>query len=104
MFGNPMEIAIIAGVAVLLFGGSKIKDVARGLGAAKKEFAIGQAEADVEAERVRAEARARAEAARAQAPADGSFPEPTGFGGDIPGPIPGSGTTTVSTGVEGPLR
>jgi TatA/E family protein of Tat protein translocase len=93
-----MEIAIIAGVAVLLFGGSKIKDVARGLGAAKKEFSIGQAEADAEAERIRAEARARAEAARAQAPIDG-FPAEPSAGGSIPPPIPGSGTTPVGTGL-----
>ena len=62
MFGNPMEIAIVVGAAVLLFGGSKIRDVARGLGAAKKEFMVGQAEADLAAERARAEARAQAEA------------------------------------------
>jgi TatA/E family protein of Tat protein translocase len=102
MFGNPMEIAIIAGVAVLLFGGTKIRDVARSLGSAKKEFQIGQAEADAEAERVRAEALARTEAARAQAPADAGPAMPSGSGADIPPPIPGSGTTPVSTGVEGP--
>ncbi len=62
MFGNPMEIALLAGAAVLLFGGNKIRDVARGLGAAKKEFTLGQAEADVAHERARAEARATAEA------------------------------------------
>ena len=62
MFGNPMEIALLAGAAVLLFGGGKIRDVARGLGAAKKEFSLGQAEADVAHERARAEARAIAEA------------------------------------------
>jgi TatA/E family protein of Tat protein translocase len=62
MFGNPMEIAIVVGAAVLLFGGSKIRDVARGLGAAKKEFMVGQAEADLAAERARGEARAQAEA------------------------------------------
>ncbi len=62
MFGNPMEIALLAGAAVLLFGGNKIRDVARGLGAAKKEFTLGQAEADVAHERARAEARAMAEA------------------------------------------
>jgi TatA/E family protein of Tat protein translocase len=62
MFGNPMEIAIVVGAAVLLFGGSKIRDVARGLGAAKKEFMVGQAEADLAAERARADARAQAEA------------------------------------------
>ena len=69
MFGNPMEIALLAGAAVLLFGGNKIRDVARGLGAAKKEFTLGQAEADVAAERARAEARALAEANAANATA-----------------------------------
>jgi Sec-independent protein translocase protein TatA len=67
MFGNPMEIALIAGAAIVLFGGNKIRDVARGLGAAKKEFMVGQAEADLAAERARAEARAIAEANAATA-------------------------------------
>jgi len=62
MFGNPMEIAVLVGAAVLLFGGGKIREVARGLGAARKEFTIGQAEADIAAERLRAESRATAEA------------------------------------------
>jgi Sec-independent protein translocase protein TatA len=61
MFDGPM-IAVVVGAAVLLFGGSKIRDVARGLGAAKKEFMVGQAEADLAAERARGEARAQAEA------------------------------------------
>ena len=69
MFANPMEIALLAGAAILLFGGNKIRDVARGLGAAKKEFTLGQAEADVAAERARAEARALAEANAANATA-----------------------------------
>ncbi len=68
MFGNPMEIALLAGAAVLLFGGNKIRDVARGLGAAKKEFTLGQAEADVAHERARAEARAMAEANASASP------------------------------------
>ncbi len=63
-----MEIALLAGAAVLLFGGNKIRDVARGLGAAKKEFTLGQAEADVAHERARAEARAMAEANAAAGP------------------------------------
>lgn len=100
MFGNPMEIAIVVGAAVLLFGGGKIRDVARGLGAAKREFSIGQAEADAEAERIRAEGRARAEAAHAQAGADAGPAQPSAAGGDVPRPIPGSGTTPVSTGVD----
>jgi TatA/E family protein of Tat protein translocase len=63
MFGNPVEIAVIVGAAVLLFGGSKIRDVARGLGAAQKEFKLGQAEADLAAEKLKAETRLQAEAA-----------------------------------------
>jgi TatA/E family protein of Tat protein translocase len=62
MFGNPVEIAVLVGAAVLLFGGSKIRDVARGLGAAQKEFKLGQAEADLAAEKLKAETRAQAEA------------------------------------------
>ena len=100
MFGNPMEIAVLVGAAVLLFGGNKIRDVARGLGAAKQEFARGQADADVEAERIRDEARARAEAARAQAPVDDGPSIASGSGMEIPRPIPGSGTTPVSSGTD----
>ncbi len=58
MFGNPMEIAILVGAAVLLFGADQ----------AKKEFMVGQAEADVAAERARAEARASAEAQAVKTP------------------------------------
>ncbi|GAC1501281.1 MAG: hypothetical protein NVS2B8_17830 [Vulcanimicrobiaceae bacterium] len=79
MFGNPMEIALLAGAAVLLFGGNKIRDVARGLGAAKKEFTLGQAEADVAHERSRAEARAMAEASAPTAttpPTEPASPRP----------------------------
>ena len=57
-----MEIAILVGAAVLLFGADRVPKLARGLGQAKKEFMVGQAEADVAAERARAEARAEAEA------------------------------------------
>ncbi len=62
MFGNPMEIAILVGAAVLLFGADRVPKLARSLGQTKKEFMVGQAEADVAAERTRAEARAQAEA------------------------------------------
>ncbi len=62
MFGNPMEIALIVGAAVLLFGADKLPKLARSAGQAKKEFVVGQAEADAEGERIRAEARARVEA------------------------------------------
>lgn len=68
MFGNPTEIALLVAAAAVLFGAERIPKLARGLGQAKKEFQMGQAEADVEAERIRAEARAKAEAA-AVAPA-----------------------------------
>ncbi len=66
MFGNPMEIAILVGAAVLLFGADRVPKLARGIGQAKKEFMVGQAEADVAAERARAEARAQAEASVAK--------------------------------------
>ncbi len=92
MFGNPMEIAILAGAAVLLFGGNKIRDVARGLGAAKKEFSVGQAEADVAHERAMAEARATAEA-NAAAVAAAREPHPAGpIVGASSGPIVGAPT------------
>ena len=76
MFGNPMEIAILVGAAVLLFGADKVPKLARGLGQAKKEFMVGQAEAEVAAERVRAEARAQVEAAAAKPPAEAPQPPP----------------------------
>jgi len=37
-FGNPVEIAIIAGVVVLLFGGSKLAGFGKNLGEGMKEF------------------------------------------------------------------
>ena len=82
-----MEIALLAGAAVLLFGGNKIRDVARGLGAAKKEFTLGQAEADVAAERARAEARAIAEANAAQAAAPAT-PAPSAASAPAPASVP----------------
>jgi sec-independent protein translocase protein TatA len=69
MFGNPMEIALIVGAAVLLFGADKLPKLARSAGQAKKEFVVGQAEADAEADRIRAEARAKADADAAAAAA-----------------------------------
>lgn len=57
-----MEIAILVGAAVLLFGADRVPKLARGIGQAKKEFMVGQAEADVAAERARTDARAQAEA------------------------------------------
>jgi sec-independent protein translocase protein TatA len=37
-FGNPIEIAIIAGVALVLFGGTKIAGFGKSLGEGLKEF------------------------------------------------------------------
>ena len=37
-FGNPVEIAIIAGVVLLLFGGSKLAGFGKNLGEGIKEF------------------------------------------------------------------
>jgi sec-independent protein translocase protein TatA len=68
MFGNPMELLLIAGAAILLFGADKVPKLARGLGQAKTEFMVGQTEAEIAAERQRAEVRARAEAAAAAPP------------------------------------
>jgi sec-independent protein translocase protein TatA len=65
-----MEIAILVGAAVLLFGADRVPKLARGIGQAKKEFMVGQAEADVAAERTRAEARAIAEANAAKTTAE----------------------------------
>jgi TatA/E family protein of Tat protein translocase len=71
MFGNPMEIALIVGAAVLLFGADKLPKLARSLGNAKKEFAVGQVEADVAAERARQEMLAKLEAEKAAATVPG---------------------------------
>lgn len=37
-FGNPWDIAIIAGVVVLLFGGAKVAGFGKNLGEGMKEF------------------------------------------------------------------
>lgn len=37
-FGNPVEIAIIAGVVVLLFGGAKLAGFGKSMGQGIKEF------------------------------------------------------------------
>lgn len=43
-FGNPVEIAIIAGVIVLLFGGSKLAGFGKSLGEGIKGFKQGMDE------------------------------------------------------------
>ncbi len=43
---SPVEIAAIAGVAMMLFGADKVPKLARSLGQAKKEFLVGQEEAN----------------------------------------------------------
>jgi sec-independent protein translocase protein TatA len=43
------EILIVAGIVVLLFGGSQLPKLARSLGQAKREFEGGQHEADTPA-------------------------------------------------------
>ena len=83
------EIALIAGVAVLLFGVDKLPKLARGMGQAKKEFMVGQAEADIAADQAREEARKRAAAAATATVPNGSagtatvVPDPQ-TGGTIP--------------------
>jgi len=59
---SPVEIAVVAGIAILIFGADKLPKLARSAGLAKKEFLVGQAEADIAAERARDEARRTAEA------------------------------------------
>lgn len=95
MFGNPMEIALIVGAAVLLFGADKLPKLARSLGSSKKEFMVGQAEADVAAERVREDARRQAEHNVANAGATVT-PNSSGMATPIPDPISGGTTTTTA--------
>ncbi len=90
MFGNPMEIAMIVGAAVLLFGADKLPKLAKSAGQAKKEFMVGQAEADIAAEHAREEARMRMEAMRAN---QAVAPTVNGAGVTTPPPDPISGTS-----------
>jgi sec-independent protein translocase protein TatA len=94
MFGSPMEIVAIVGVAILIFGADKLPKLARSAGQAKKEFMVGQAEADVAAERAREEARRKAEAdAAAGATAVNGVGQPT----IVPDPLTGApGPTTIA--------
>ncbi|HVA38342.1 MAG TPA: twin-arginine translocase TatA/TatE family subunit [Candidatus Dormibacteraeota bacterium] len=61
-------VLVVIGLGVLLFGADKLPKLARGMGQAKREFMVGQAEADVAAEKAREDARKRmsAEAAAAE--------------------------------------
>ncbi len=71
MFGNPMEIALVVGAAVLLFGAESFRSSPAASGNAKKEFVVGQAEADIAAEKAKSRSRApSAEADAAKADAD----------------------------------
>jgi sec-independent protein translocase protein TatA len=92
MFGNPMEIALIVGAAVLLFGADKLPKLARSAGQAKKEFVVGQAEADAEADRIRAEARAKVEREAAEAAAKAQASAAASETSVTPTTTPSSGT------------
>ena len=93
MFGT-MEIAIIVGAAVLLFGVDKLPKLARSAGQAKKEFLVGQAEADIAAEKAREDARRRAETVIDTTVA--TTPSPVGQH-VVPDPITGApGPTTIA--------
>jgi sec-independent protein translocase protein TatA len=74
-----MEIAILVGAAVLLFGADRVPKLARSIGQAKKEFTAGQADSEVAHERERAEARARAEASATRATATLETPNANGI-------------------------
>lgn len=96
MFGSPMEIAALVGVAILIFGADKLPKLARSAGQAKKEFLVGQAEADVAAERSREEARRRAEAETAAA-ANATSVNGVGQPTIVPDPLTGApGPTTIA--------
>jgi sec-independent protein translocase protein TatA len=81
---SPMEIAMVVGVAVLIFGADKLPKLAKSAGLAKKEFLIGQAEADVAAEKARDDARKAAEANVAAAAATATPPPDPQTGASIP--------------------
>jgi len=89
-----MEIALLVGAAVILFGADKLPKLARSAGLAKKEYLVGQAEADMAAEKYRTEARAQAEMRDANVAST-----PNGMGGATltPDPLTGApGPTTIA--------
>ena len=55
MMGMPghFEILIILGITILLFGGKKIPELARGLGKSLTEFKRGKAEVDKEIKEIK---------------------------------------------------
>lgn len=96
MFGSPLEIAALVGVAILVFGADKLPKLARSAGLAKKEFLVGQAEADVAAERARDEARRRAETEAATSVPTTTV-NGTGQGTPVTDPLTGApGPTTIA--------
>jgi sec-independent protein translocase protein TatA len=91
---SPVEIAVVAGIAILIFGADKLPKLARSAGLAKKEFMVGQAEADIAAERARDEARRTAEA---QTVAAETTVNGVGQAPIVPDPLTGApGPTTVA--------
>ncbi|TAM92721.1 twin-arginine translocase TatA/TatE family subunit [bacterium] len=69
-------VLVVIGLGVLLFGADKLPKLARGMGQAKREFMVGQAEADVAAEKAREDARKRlsAESAAVEPHAEAAAP------------------------------
>lgn len=89
---SPMEIAVVAGVAILIFGADKLPKLARSAGLAKKEFMVGQAEADIAAEKARDEARRQA----AENQMNAVNTTTIAGGQTMPAPDPVGGTTPVA--------
>jgi sec-independent protein translocase protein TatA len=56
---GPTELVIILAIVLLLFGGSKLPELARSLGKAKKEFRKGIQEAEEEREASKSETEKR---------------------------------------------
>ena len=60
---GPMELGLIAGVMILLFGASKLPTLARSMGAATGEFKKGRQQVEAELQSVREPATADEDAA-----------------------------------------
>lgn len=78
---GPETLLLVAIVAIVIFGGAKIPELARSLGKAKGEFAKGLQEGD------RAKAEAAAEAAAAEAPAAPVAAPAAPVGDPLPAPV-----------------